>query len=74
MASTVLIDQVRAVDARRVKGYLGTLEETVFQPILYSLLLMGVYIILLNDSGLLLGELSAWPHPRAKSYCRDIHS
>lgn len=37
-ASTVLIDQVRAVDVRRVKAYLGTLDETTFEPIRASLL------------------------------------
>ncbi|WP_434073177.1 type II toxin-antitoxin system PemK/MazF family toxin [Moorella naiadis (nom. illeg.)] len=37
-ASTVLIDQVRAVDVRRVRAYLGTLEETTFEPIRTSLL------------------------------------
>ncbi|MBE3588159.1 MAG: type II toxin-antitoxin system PemK/MazF family toxin [Thermoanaerobacteraceae bacterium] len=37
-ASTVLIDQVRAVDARRVRAYLGTLEEAAFEPIRNSLL------------------------------------
>jgi mRNA interferase MazF len=37
-ASIVLIDQVRAVDVRRVRGYLGTLGEEVFEPILNALL------------------------------------
>jgi mRNA interferase MazF len=36
-ASIVLIDQVRAVDVRRVKAYLGTLEEKTFEPIRSSL-------------------------------------
>ncbi|MBI3930007.1 MAG: type II toxin-antitoxin system PemK/MazF family toxin [Armatimonadetes bacterium] len=33
MASTVLLDQVAAIDARRVKGYLGQLEATEYVPI-----------------------------------------
>ena len=37
-ASIVLIDQVRTVDARRVRAYLGTLEKTTFEPIQNSLL------------------------------------
>lgn len=37
-ASTVLIDQVRAVDVRRVRAYLGTLEEMTFESIRNSLL------------------------------------
>ena len=32
-SSTVLIDQVRAIDARRVQAYLGSLEEPEFKPI-----------------------------------------
>jgi len=37
-ASIVLVDQVRAVDIRRVKAYLGTLEAKIFEPIHNSLL------------------------------------
>ena len=37
-AFTVLIDQVRAIDVRRVRGYLGTLEETAFESVRNSLL------------------------------------
>ncbi|CEP67955.1 Plasmid maintenance toxin/Cell growth inhibitor [Moorella glycerini] len=37
-ASIVLIDQVRAVDVRRIKAYLGSLEEKTFEPIRSSLL------------------------------------
>jgi len=37
-ASTVLIDQVRAVDIRRVRAYIGTLEEAAFEPIRTNLL------------------------------------
>ncbi|MBC7341175.1 MAG: type II toxin-antitoxin system PemK/MazF family toxin [Clostridia bacterium] len=36
--STALVDQVRAVDIRRVRAYLGTLEEAAFKPIRDSLL------------------------------------
>ncbi|WP_406676416.1 type II toxin-antitoxin system PemK/MazF family toxin [Moorella sp. ACPs] len=36
-ASIVLIDQVRAVDVRRVKAHLGTFEEKTFEPIRSSL-------------------------------------
>lgn len=36
-ASTALVDQVRAVDVRRVKAYLGTLEAEVFELIRNSL-------------------------------------
>lgn len=43
LASTALLDQVAAVDARRVKGYLGQLDETAYAPIRQGLkALLGV--------------------------------
>lgn len=37
-ASTALIDQVRALDVRRVRTYLGSLEQELFGPIRNSLI------------------------------------
>ncbi|MDH7578741.1 MAG: type II toxin-antitoxin system PemK/MazF family toxin [Bacillota bacterium] len=37
-ASIALLDQLRAVDVRRVKAYLGRLEPEIFQPIRNSLI------------------------------------
>ncbi len=40
VASTVLLDQLCAIDANRVQGYVGTLTEEEFNPIKQGLLLM----------------------------------
>lgn len=39
-ASTVLLDQLTAIDLRRVRGYIGTLTEKELAPIRKGLLLM----------------------------------